>query len=268
MGPACIIQSDYKGNSGHGNFEVVVPVRNTAGGMDLHHWVSENDDSGTRWFPAGNNPIVRDVVGPGCIVQSDFQGESGHGNFELVVPVRRPGGVRLEHWFSENDDNGTNWKRGRFVTESSAGGACIITSDYGSPHRNLEVLTEECPTSIVGYFHDSSDVALPWLRDKPLLGEPAPTTAMTATRLYQLTGVDDRNGWNGQGTPPRAANADASERVFHGTDLGVSFQHRERTWFLFGDTWRVDQPDGWTNLDMVAWTNDSDGTRPLQLTFR
>ena len=55
-----------------------------------------------------------------------------------------------------------------------------------------------------------------------------------------------------------AHNRTESAFQIRGTDLGVSFPHRGRTYFLFGDTWRVNQPSDWENLDLVGYTTDPD----------
>ena len=56
---------------------------------------------------------------------------------------------------------------------------------------------------------------------------------------------------------PSAHNRTESAYQIRGTDLGVSFPHRGRTYFLFGDTLRVDQPDDRDNLDLIAYTNET-----------
>jgi Domain of unknown function (DUF4185) len=274
-GPGSLIQSDFSGSDGHGNFEVVAPLRKPGGAMDLWHFYRENSDVSTGWHRG--QMVAANVRGPGCLIQSDFRGSGGHGNFEVVVPLRRGNGSQLRHFFRENSDVDTPWRMGQFITDSCGGWGCIIQSDFGrvvpgnlgsGGHGNFEVLTEECSQSIVSYWHPNHDVALPWLRQKAVLPEPPPRRIESTERICQLTGEYDRSGWDGEHEPPPFAfNQTESKYQIRGTDLGVSFQHRDRTYFLFGDTWRNNQPADWTNLDLVAYTKDTDPSHGLHLNF-
>ena len=195
-GPGCIIQSDFKGSSGHGNFEVIVPrVDPATGRMDLWHFFSETSDAGTSpWQAADHNPIVPDVAGPGCIIQSDFKGSSGHGNFEVVVPVPRPGGTQLRHFFTETSNQGTApWQRGQFITDSCNGWGCLLQRTEPLPHGTFETLVEECTQSVVNYQHphDNDQTDLPWLRQSmqgTVIFEPDPPRVESTRRITQLTG--------------------------------------------------------------------------------
>jgi hypothetical protein len=64
-------------------------------------------------------------------------------------------------------------------------------------------------------------------------------------KICQLTGERDRH-WN-----TTAYNRTETRFGVVGTDLGSSFEHDGRLWFLFGDTW----PDA-DSGDSVAWTTD------------
>ena len=263
-GAGALIQSDLSGGD-HGNFEVVVPVRNAAGGADLWHYFHDNSDVTLPWQRA--QLIAQNVAGPGCIIQSDFTSDS-HGNFEVVVPIPHGEGAQLRHFFHDNSDVTLPWQRGQFVTDSCNGWGCLIQGDFGEgDHGNFELLAEECTQSIVTYWHPNVRVEEPWLRHRILLGEPYPRRLAGTSRIAQLTGEFDRTGWNGIGTPPYAHNRTESAVRIRGTDLGVSFPHRERTYFLFGDTWRVDQPEDWVNLDSIAYTDDTNARNGLDLTF-
>lgn len=263
-GPGCLIQSDFI-SGGHGNFEVVVPVRNPAAGADLWHYFHDNSDVGLPWLRG--QMVVANVLGPGVLIQSDFT-NGDHGGFEVVVPIPRGNGAELRHFFRDNGDVTTPWRSGQFVTDSCGGWGCLIQSDFSAAgHGNFELLVEECSQSIVGYFHLNLDVSLPWLRQRVLLPEPPPPTLTDTRRIAQLTGEYDRTGWNGDEAPPVAHNRTESAYQIRGTDLGVSFPHRGRTYFLFGDTWRVNQPAEWTNLDLVAYTNDTVPQNGLDLSF-
>ena len=84
------------------------------------------------------------------------------------------------------------------------------------------------------------------------------------TKIHQLTGEYDRE------RNVACINATESRYGILGTDLGSSFEHDGRLWFLFGDTvaanlayndWRPDAGD------CIAWTTDADPERGVSLTF-
>ena len=249
-GPGWLVQSD-QGDHDNGNFEVVVPQRNPAGGMDLWHYYHDNGDVESPWVRA--QMVHPDVAGPGCLVVSDFTHEGKDNNFEVVVPVAKGNGYELRHLYHDNSNLAGPWQRGRMITDSCSGWASLIQSDFGDGrHGNFEVLVEECTTSVVGYTHVNSDTELPWFRHRVVIGEPAPHKLPVPDRICQVTGQYDRTGWDGNGTPPAATNVTEDAFGIRGTDLGSSFVHQQRTWFLFGDTWRTtdDYP---TNLDSIAY---------------
>jgi hypothetical protein len=69
--------------------------------------------------------------------------------------------------------------------------------------------------------------------------------------MCQLTGETDFE------TRKPAFNTTGTQYHLYGTDLGSSFEHNGRLWFLFGDTWPVPakgnpRPDG--DGDSIAWT--------------
>lgn len=78
----------------------------------------------------------------------------------------------------------------------------------------------------------------------------------SVAKVCQLTGEWDRQ----RGTP--AHNRTESRFGVVGTDLGVSFEHDGRLWFLFGDTWP--DPDGG---DSAAWTTDRSPEPGITLHF-
>ncbi|GAA4355694.1 DUF4185 domain-containing protein [Angustibacter luteus] len=262
-GPGCLIQSDFA-DGDHGNFEVVVPVNNGNGGLDLVHFFHDNTDVTLPWQRAGT--IATNVAGPGCLIQSDFA-DGDHGNFEVVVPVPWGDGQQLRHFFHDNTDVTLPWQRGQFVTDSANGWASLISSDYGEDHRNFELIVEERAQSVIGYFHPNEDVGAPWLRNGVVRWEEYPVSITSTRRICQLTGEHDRTGWDGEGDPPFAHNRTESAYRVRGTDLGVSFPHRGRTYFLFGDTLRNNQPADWDNLDLVAYTQDTTPEDGLDLAF-
>src|SRR5262249_36970324 len=111
------------------------------------------------------------------------------------------------------------------------------------------------------------DVNAPWLRDKPVIPRGYKIRLPDTRKIAQLTGEFDRQGWNGVGTPSQAHNRTETRFGIRGTDLGSSFVHKGRTYFLFGDTWRVNQSKAETNLDSIAFTTDSNPDDGLDLVF-
>ena len=75
-------------------------------------------------------------------------------------------------------------------------------------------------------------------------------------KVCQLTGERDRQ----RGTD--AYNRTETRFGLVGTDLGASFEHAGRLWFLFGDTW----PDAESG-DSVAWTTDRTPEPGIRLHF-
>jgi hypothetical protein len=78
-------------------------------------------------------------------------------------------------------------------------------------------------------------------------------------KVCQLTGEKDRQiGQN-------AFNQTETRFGLFGTDLGSSFEHGGRLWFLFGDTWSGPGPGN--DQDSIAWTNDANADAGIRLTF-
>ncbi|MBP6389380.1 MAG: DUF4185 domain-containing protein [Flavobacteriales bacterium] len=147
-GPGWIIRSTY--GLIHRNFEVVVLQ-----GQRLNHWWHDNTDVRTPWQCA--QTISTQATGPGCIMQSDFG--SGHGNFEVVVLE----GHNLVHYFLVNSGGPATWQRAGIITAQATGPGCIIQSDFGSDHRNFEVVVLE-GNELVHYFRDNSGSPAQWQR--------------------------------------------------------------------------------------------------------
>ena len=96
---------------------------------------------------------------------------------------------------------------------------------------------------------------------------PHPRLASRAQKIAQLTGEFDREGWNGTGTPRYALNRTENRFNIVGTDLGASFSHQGRLYFLFGDTWRVGHSTPNDDLDAIAFCTDTNADDGLELTF-
>jgi uncharacterized protein DUF4185 len=282
-GPGCIIQSTPSTGQ-RGDFEVVVPLRQATGTIELRHFHRDNSydhlpsELRQRLTMTLHVPWMRgqqitddhdNVAGPGCIIQSAFS-TGQHGRLEVVVPLHlHDGSIELRHFFQEDNAVRKPWTRAQFVTQSCAGLGGIIQSSFGSPGQgNFEVLVDECRGSVVHYWHPNTRVEEVWIRtDRFTILAPHPRLVHRAQKIVQLTGEFDREGWNGTGTPKFAFNRTESRFSIIGTDLGVSFTYRDRLCFLFGDTWRVGHSTPNDDLDAIAFCTDMDADDGLELTF-
>jgi hypothetical protein len=281
-GPGCLIQS-VSGTGQRGNFEVVVPLWQ-AGTVELCHFYRDGSydhlpsDLRQRltmtvtvsWIRGQRVTGERDnVAGPGCIIQS-ASGAGQRDRFDVVVPLRlADGSIELRHFFQASSDVRLPWTKAQFITQSCAGLGGIIQSSFDSAgHRNFEVLVDEWRGSVVHYWHPNARAEEVWIRtDCFTVLELHPPLARRAQKIVQLTGEFDREGWNGTGTPKFAFNRTESKFRIIGTDLGVSFVHQERLYFLFGDTWRVGHGTPNDDLDAIAYSVDKNVDNGLKLTF-
>ncbi len=186
-GPASLIQSDF-GSGDHGNFELVVPIR-AAAGVELWHFWHDNSDVGSPWRP-GNNPVARDVGGPGCLIQSDF-GDEDNGNFEVVVQLDEG---ELAHFWHDNSDIGSPWQPGNNpVALGVSGPGCLIQSDFGSgDHGNFEVVAPLDHGALFHFWHDNSDVGSPWRWGQVITSAAAGWAALTRSNY----GLDENDHGN------------------------------------------------------------------------
>ncbi len=281
-GPGCIIQSTPTTGQ-RGNFEVVVPLLQPDG-VELCHFYRDNSyehlpsELRQRLTMSLRIPWIRgqrvtgeqdNVAGPGCIIQSTPT-TGQRGRFEVVVPLRLyDGSIELRHFFQNNSDVPGRWTKAQFITQSCAGLGGVIQSRFGpARHGDFEVLVDEHRGSVVHYWHQNSRAEEVWIRtDRFSMLEPHPQLAHRARKIVQLTGEYDREGWNGTGTPKFAFNRTESRFGIIGTDLGVSFVHRDRLYFLFGDTWRVGHSIPNDDLDAIAFSTDANADDGLKLTF-
>jgi len=81
----------------------------------------------------------------------------------------------------------------------------------------------------------------------------------SARKVCQLTGEFDRE------TGARTLNATETRFGFWGTDLGTSFEHEGRLYFLFGDTHAKAGVTRAPDADLIAVTDDRDPERCLRL---
>jgi hypothetical protein len=106
-------------------------------------------------------------------------------------------------------------------------------------------------------------------------GNPAPPKLSSTIKVIQLTGDIDRE------TGKETLNKTGKRFGIYGTDLGVSFIHNGRLYFLFGDTNRRDPDAGLpasafpgedfnealTDLDAIAYTTNDRAYNGITLTF-
>ena len=76
-----------------------------------------------------------------------------------------PEGTDLVHYWHDNGDVASPWRRGKTISTAATGPASIIQSDFKGEHGNFEVVVLE-GHSLIHYWHDNGDVASPWRRGK------------------------------------------------------------------------------------------------------
>ena len=230
-GPGCIIQSTLGGD--HNNFEVVVPEA-TASGQQLVHYFHDNTDVNLPWTRA--QVIDPSVSGPGCIIQSTLGGD--HNNFEVVVPEPAAGGgQQLVHFFHDNTNVALPWTRAQIINPHVSGPGCIIQSTLGGDHNNFEVVAPEPTTDggqqLVHYFHNNTDVSLPWTRAQVI----APHVAGPGC-LIQSTLGGEHNNFEVI-VPELPANAPGRQQLAH----------------YFHDNTNVNLP--WTHAQIIDYSGQS-----------
>ncbi len=257
-GPGAIIQSDFKSGS-HGNFEVAVPV-----GASLVHYFHDNSNVSLPWQRL--DTIATGIRGPGSLIQSDFK-SGGHGNFEVVVPI----GSSLVHYFHDNSNASLPWQQAQTVATGVTGPGSIIQSSFKSgSHGNFEVAVEAeratlQPNAVIGggggfdqnlmhYWHDNSDVTLPWGRVQPI------TYRGRSEKVCQLSGSYDQ-----EVEQPTTSNT--YQFGLTAVDLGYPVDNGRQLSFLFGDA-RVNgsvslapYPESGAN-DAFGWTTDTAAPTP------
>jgi len=158
---AIFLQSDW------GNFELLVPHGNV-----IRQYFRDNNDPALRWRyvrefgyavpPNSLGPTPRGLT----LIQSNFKGNGGNGNFEVivrVVPLNTSQPNYLDFWYL--DSSKTQWN-GPFRLSTADGQAMdgvtgervMIQSDWGNfellvPHGNV----------IKQYRRNNADPALPWI---------------------------------------------------------------------------------------------------------
>jgi Tc toxin complex TcA C-terminal TcB-binding domain len=126
-GAGCMIQSSFKAGT-HGNFEVVVQEGNQL----VHYW---KDNAKGEWHRAG---VITDAAtDAGWIIQSRIF-DGAHGNFEVVARESS----QLVHYWKDNSDLGSPWRRGQVITTRASASGCIMHGAFGVI-GNFEVVVPE-----------------------------------------------------------------------------------------------------------------------------
>ncbi len=263
--PACLIQSSYTDN-----LELVVPE----GSHLSFYWRDSRD---LQWKPKKGQRILRYASGPAGFVQGPF-GVGVHKNFEVLVPR----GDILSHYWRDNADPGLPWKGGGRVT-SRGGVISAVALAHSTLDGHLEALVQEENGSLFHYFrYELRPGQWVWYRGSCLMVDEGSITNKSAypqsEKVCQLTGERDKQ------RARNTINQTESRFGIRGTDLGASFRHGNRTYFLFGDThWSSDYfrklgyrwdegqsvPESLPQAthDTIAYTIDTDADKGLELTF-
>jgi hypothetical protein len=227
-GAPAIIQSDYDNH-----LEVVVPED---GNLALY-WFD-----GSVWRPGGILAVAGD--GPAGFVQGRY-GEDPHRNFEVVVPR---GDTLMLYWRENNREN-IPWRPGGVATWGAGPvrAAALCSTDIGDGW--LHAITQE-GTSIYNLYRHRLGDGFRWMRGSCIrLDDTAACDIdpqhQRSGKMAQVTGQPDAQH-------PQTNTLSNSRTVsgIHGTDLGVTVEHADRRFLLFGDThW---DNGGWITLDSIA----------------
>jgi hypothetical protein len=256
-GPACLIQSTWN------QLELVV----LEGSHLVHYWRDENEPVPMKWKFGG---IITDrAAGPAGFCQGSYGNESNP-NFEVVVPE----GDVLTHYWRDNTDRNLPWYRGGTVTRGAGpvNAAALVESSFVTAEHdvfeaNLEVLSQENGGSLYHYYRNWDGSRVRWYRGRCLRVVELDVADIDrrqprSTKIAQLTGNWDAQ-WNDY-----AFNRTEDSFGIRGTDLGASFLHRGRVYFLFGDTVRIPPlEDQRGALDSIAYTTNLDASQGLPLQF-
>jgi len=104
--------------------------------------------------------------GTTSFIQSDFPKGAEHGNFEALILE----GSQLVHYWHDNADNTSPWRRGQVVFDRVAGDASLIQGNLGEGnHGNFEAVILEATASadrhdLCHWYRDNSRDESPWIR--------------------------------------------------------------------------------------------------------
>jgi Domain of unknown function (DUF4185) len=247
-GPACMIQSSY-----NNNLELVVLEDSNL----ILYW-RDSSEPHLPWKFGGI--ISSQATGPAGFVQGDFAEVQLHKNFEVVVPE----GDKLSHYWRDNSSVAMHWKFGGHVTYQSGVVASVALTKSGLEGK-LEVLSQEANKSIFHYYRYLTPTSIfQWYRSYCIRIDEgmfqADRSRPMSAKVVQLTGEIDKQ------IDDFAYNFTEQSFGIRGTDLGASFEHNGRTYFLFGDTHRTFQT-GQALADAIAYTTTSDASSGLPLFF-
>lgn len=144
-----LIQGSF-GN--RGNFELVVRE-----GRKLRHYWRNNDKSSIPW---SRGELFGDKA---CYAPALIQGNFGYnGNFELVVPEDTGRGIRLRHYWRNNDAPDLPWHKGRLFGSRITSAPSLIQGNFGR-HGNFELVVRE-RGKLRHYWRNNDKSDLPWMR--------------------------------------------------------------------------------------------------------
>jgi Tc toxin complex TcA C-terminal TcB-binding domain len=136
-GAGCIIQSSFQSGD-RGNFEVVVLENNK-----LVHYSKDHTKNG--W---DRGAVITDrATSAGWIIQSRIR-DGQHGNFEVVVCE----GKQLVHYWKDNSDRSSPWRRGQVITNKATGAGCIMHGSFNAI-GNFEVVVPEENGKLAHYWN-------------------------------------------------------------------------------------------------------------------
>jgi hypothetical protein len=155
----------------------------TSGGNEnaqMRYQIGERVLADFRSQPYTGNPVL---------IQSRFAADSGHGNFELLVPLANGG---LAAYFRENNAPGLPWETSAIFGQSAGrvDAVSMIQSNFGDP-GNLEVVARVGDT-LQFFFRDSGPQFI-WSGPFGLIADNRPIRGVTGTP--QL--IQSRNGHQG-----------------------------------------------------------------------
>lgn len=144
-GAGGLIQSSIEQN-GAGQLQVAV----REGSLLVHY---EYDASKNAWTRAG--VITEHAASAGWLTQSRIR-DGKHGNYEVVVCESDGKGGKnprkqLVHYWRDNSEPGSMWRRGQVITTEASGAGCLVHGSFGAI-GNFEVVVPE-GGQLVHYWH-------------------------------------------------------------------------------------------------------------------
>ena len=138
-GLGSIIRSSFV-SGGSRNFDVIVLK-----GNQLAHY--SKDHAKNEWHKI--SVITDAATNAGWIIQSGIRDSQLHGNFEVVVNE----GTHLVHYWKDNSDPGSGWRRGQVISTKASSQGCIIHGSFGEDVGNFQVVVPEENGRLVHYYN-------------------------------------------------------------------------------------------------------------------